>query len=388
MRILYWTAQDLREDGGGTTHVLEVVRHLGAQGLLILLCTRRNAASPRPMPNCRAFGVPVFGPRLLAVLWFEFCALLVVPYLRLRGRVDVVYSRFSPLTVVLPVVCRLLRIPYVAEFNGLTGQEFALLGHPRWMAHLVDWVDRFNFKMATRSVCVTEGIRSTLMAATRKPAEASVVIGNGADGDVFYPLDRAECRDRLHLEPEAFWIGFVGLFARWQGLELLIEAVKDVHHDHPGLRAVVVGDGELRTELEQAAAGCDFILFTGRVPHALVPTYLGAVDVTYVCKRGLSGGFSPVKLYEYMAAGRPVICSRADGISELVAQGCGFQFDADNPPTLADAIRTSMQDRQRLHEMGEKARALAVQAYTWEAIARQTAQVLEGARHPAAHSPG
>lgn len=383
MRILYWTAEDLRRRGGGSTHVLEIVRHLGLQGHTVVLCTPSRALPPGPLPNTISVGVPVFGPKTVRMLWFELSALLVIPYLRIRRKVDVTYSRFSPLTVTAPVVCKLLRIPYVAEFNGLTGQELAMMGRNRWLARFADAVDRFNFRMATRSICVTAGIRSSLVAATGKDPELSAVIGNGADVDTFHPLDRASCRDALGLEREDFWIGFVGSIARWQGVDLLTQAVKELHRDHPNLGALIVGDGAMRAELEAAVMGCDFIRFTGRVPHDFIPTYLGAMDVAFLCKRGLAGGFSPLKLYEYMAAARPVICNRAEGLTEVVSQGCGFLFDADDPATLREAIQQSMLDADLLPAMGQRARALVLRDHTWEALARRTADILKAARSAA-----
>jgi glycosyltransferase involved in cell wall biosynthesis len=379
VRILYWTAEDLRSSGGQATHVLEVVKHLGLQGHNVLLCTRNDGKASH-MQNNPSFGVPTFGPRLVSVLWFEFCALYVIPFLWLRGRADVVYCRFSPATVLLPVVCKLLRIPYVAEFNGLTGQELVMNGHSRLLARVADWVDRFNFRIADRSICVTEGIRRALIAATGRRPEASVVIGNGADGAVFYPLDRELCRAELHLEREPFWIGFVGSLAPWQGVDLLIEAVREVHRNNPDVRAMIVGDGDLRAQLQEAAADCDFITFAGWVPHSLVPIYLGALDVTYFCLREKAGGTSAVKLWEYLAAGRPVIASRADGVSELISEGCCLPFDVERPETLVDAIHGSMQDRLHLLEMGDKGRALVEQDHTWEAVARRTAEVLDALR--------
>lgn len=384
MRILYWTGDDLRRHGGGTTHVLEVVRHLDLQGHTVTLCT------PFPVPrlessaktrSCRIRG---FGPKFLQVLWFELLALVVVPFLRWRGEFDVVYGRFSLLAIFMPVICRLMRVPYVAEFNGLSGQELAMMGRGSSIVRFADWVDRLNFKLAHRCVCVTEGIRTNLIAATHRPPDASCVIGNGVDGDFFRPLDKLDCRARLGMESDGFWIGFVGSLARWQGVEELIEAVRILHDDRPEIRALIVGDGSMRSELEAVAADSVFIRFVGRVPHQRVPTYLGAVDVTYVCKRGLAGGFSPLKVYEYLAAGRPIVSNRAEGLVELVSSDRGFLFDADDPATLVDALRASMEDPERLSAMGVSARALAVESHSWAAVARQTTRVLDEACRVAA----
>lgn len=384
MRILYWTANDLRQHGGGTTHVLEVVRHLDLQGHTVTLCT------PFPVPRLessaatRSHRIRGFGPKFLQVLWFELLALAAVPYLRWRRECDVVYSRFSLLAIFMPVICRLMRVPYVAEFNGLSGQELAMMGRGSSVVRFADWVDRLNFRLAHRCVCVTEGIRASLIAATHRPPEASCVIGNGVDGDVFRPLDKLECRARLGMESDGFWVGFVGSLARWQGVEQLIEAVRILHDSRPDIRALIVGDGAMKSELEAFAADSVSIRFVGRVPHVRVPMYLGAVDVAYLCKRGLAGGFSPLKAYEYLAAGRPIICNRAEGLVELVSSDRGFLFDADDPATLLDALRASMEEPERLLEMGVSARALALESHSWAAVARQTTRVLDDARRVAA----
>jgi hypothetical protein len=87
---------------------------------------RGEARGASNLTVCRLRG---FGPKSLRVLWFELVAVAAIQYLRSRRPCDFVYSRFSGLTIPLPVIYRPTRTPYVAEFNGLTGKELATIGH-------------------------------------------------------------------------------------------------------------------------------------------------------------------------------------------------------------------------------------------------------------------
>ena len=149
------------------------------------------------------------------------------------------------------------------------------------------------------------------------PNRLRVVRNAVADPTSGLELDRAAARVALGLEPDAEAILTVARLTPWKGVDTLIEALRGLRDRYPRARLIVVGAGPDRRRLEALAATLPSgaVIFTGEVPHRQVATWLVAADVLALC----SGyeGLSHV-LLEAMAAGLPVVASRAGGNLELV----------------------------------------------------------------------
>jgi len=116
-------------------------------------------------------------------------------------------------------------------------------------------------------------------------------------------------RQRLNLEGR-FVIGFVGTFKRRHGVDLLLSAFRELHSADPSTRLLLAGDGPLRSQFElevQKAGLLQAVTFAGALAHEDVPHYLAAMDIAVTPYPALDDFyFSPLKPFEYMAAGRAV----------------------------------------------------------------------------------
>ena len=188
----------------------------------------------------------------------------------------------------------------------------------------------------------------------------------------------------MGLDENNFYIGFVGYFAPWQGLEILIEAADLVKKQgYPDIKYLIVGDGgglkkSLQTRVEKYNLKQE-ISFLGHIDYKNIVYYINAFDVCYLCKKGLSyQSFSPLKLYEYLACGRPVIASRIEGVSEVVEEGrCGYLFDPENATDLAEKIIQVYQERQYLTQLGTNGRKLIEEKYSWRKTAERIMEVVD-----------
>jgi glycosyltransferase involved in cell wall biosynthesis len=178
----------------------------------------------------------------------------------------------------------------------------------------------------------------------------------------------------------AFTVGFVGTLGRANVLETLIDAAKLLE---PGeADVVVVGHGPERAGLEARAAGAANVTFTGPIPKAQVGAAIRRFDATYVGYRRSSlyrFGVSPNKLYEYMAAGRPVLFA-ADAANQPVREAdCGRTIAPEDPAALAAAIRSLIaatpEERARL---GANARAYVERNHDYARLAETLSGVLVG----------
>jgi glycosyltransferase involved in cell wall biosynthesis len=117
----------------------------------------------------------------------------------------------------------------------------------------------------------------------------------------------------------------------------------------------------------------DTVVFTGSVPHEQVPQYVAAMDVATVPYGKLDQFyFSPMKLFEYMAAGRPTVAASLGQIAEVVDHGRdGWLYEPGNAQSLAQGIDTILYNPTLGADMGAAARAKVLANHTWRNVALQ-----------------
>ncbi|HSQ21670.1 MAG TPA: glycosyltransferase, partial [Coriobacteriia bacterium] len=179
--------------------------------------------------------------------------------------------------------------------------------------------------------------------------------------------------------PERYAV-FFGQFAPWQRLGVLLAAAEDPNWPD-GVDLVIVGDGALRPAVESAAGRNSRIRYLGTLPYAevgpVVANALASAVLTYAPERA---GYSPLKLYESMACGVPVVCSDTPGQAEYVREhDAGIVVPPENPAAVAGAVAALAADPDAARAMGARGRRAVEQHYSWNARARQRLAVIESA---------
>jgi glycosyltransferase involved in cell wall biosynthesis len=197
----------------------------------------------------------------------------------------------------------------------------------------------------------------------------------GADTERFHP----DARGPLPFtRPPGVLAIFAGAFRRWHGAAGLVRAMKHLRSQGvTGLSAVLVGGGPELGAAKAEAAGLENVLFTGPVAHEAMPACLAAADVGIApfeieAHAPLALGFywSPLKIFEYMSAGIPVVAPALPRIAELAAHDReAWLYDPARPDALAAAL-TAMLEAPLRHRLGAAARERAVREYSWAAHCR------------------
>ena len=102
-----------------------------------------------------------------------------------------------------------------------------------------------------------------------------------------------------------------------------------------------------------------------------------ACDICLAPKHGLKSGYSSLKLFEYMACGRPVVASRASGHEAVEESQCGILVDPSNTAEMAAAIISLLQDDELRKEMGKKGRYYIEENLNWVSVAKRVAAVCQ-----------
>lgn len=214
---------------------------------------------------------------------------------------------------------------------------------------------------------------------SRRVMRKTVTIPPAIDSRLFHPAaNKVELRRELGQDPEAKIILFVsGLsFRDWRRHgDHVIAAAAIVKNRIPGLRVIVVGEGELVPMLsaQARALGLDSAVhFAGKVQGKKLADYYAASDIFVFPSTYESFGFVVI---EAMACGLPCIVCDIPGVGELVAHGKnGLKVPSDDVQALATAIGTVFDDADRLRMMSTNARA-SVESRTWRQVAAETADL-------------
>jgi glycosyltransferase involved in cell wall biosynthesis len=382
---------------GCSIHVQEILRAFQKQGAdVTLVASRLGDACPpdlqtipvRALPTARS-GDPAERER---------AALVANSVLRRtferEPRFDLIYERYSLWSFAAMEHARNCGIPGVLEVNAPLIEE---------QARHRTLVDRAAAqKVAERAfgaAAVVAAVSKEVAAYVKTvPASGSRVhvVPNGVNPDRFpthgrqLPTFDRSTSTGPHLaetavdldESKNFTLGFVGTLKPWHGLPILVEAFDRLRRNDPGWRLLIVGDGPEREELVEdlsargpALSGA--VRLTGAVAPDEIPTLLGAFDVAIAPYPDLPDFyFSPLKVYEYMAAGLPVVASRIGQLDGLIRHDVnGLLYPPGDVSALAAALHRLRQDAELRNRLGRQARADVIAHHTWDAVVRRILQL-------------
>lgn len=249
---------------------------------------------------------------------------------------------------------------------------------PGWGRLLERVAENPLLRSADLVACVSDEVADEVKKRGVAP-ERILVTPNGVDVEVFTPdVPGSAVRDR-HSLGDRFVLGWIGSFHRFHGLELAIDAVAELD-DSADLTLMLVGDGLDRARIEEHArrAGLSNVVFTGTIEHADIPQYIAAMDAALVSSDDPDAfHYSPLKLKEYMACGKPVIGPRLGELRQTISDGeDGILVEPGDVASLAAAIRRLQADPAMRAQMGTAARNRMVQEGSWERQVRRTVEAL------------
>jgi glycosyltransferase involved in cell wall biosynthesis len=290
----------------------------------------------------------------------------------------------SPSLFPLPVAARWARrfgarlVFEVRDIWPLTLRELGGLSERHPLVALMQPLEDYGYRRADAVVSVLPAAEAHMVDRGMEPSKFHYIPNGIALAD--HGADGADPRVAAAIRPGRFTVGFVGTLGRANVLETLIDAARLLGPDEA--QFVVVGQGPEREALAARAAGLRNVAFAGPIPKDRLAGTIALFDACYVGYRRsplYRHGVSPNKLYEYMAARRPILFA-ADAANHPVSEAdCGRTVAPEDPEALAAAIRSlaaaGEHERARL---GANGRAYVEQRHEYGRLAQQLAAVLTG----------
>ena len=372
MKIIY-SAIDQMVPGtkGGSIHVAAVAEGLAALGHDVTALI--TAAQPGDMG--RASGVrwidmtPPFGSTHLRMARASRIARLVADI-----RPDVVMERYHNFGGEAITAARAVGAIAVLEVNAPIvdhrGSRKAIVDRLLLVRPMQQWRERL---VRLADVIVTP---SAAILPADTPSDRVCMLEWGADTDRFHPHPAGPAP--FERPPVPTVAVFAGAFRGWHGAIDLVRAIRELQaRGRDDIGAVLIGEGPEFPRVRAEATGVKHVVLTGPLAHDVMPAALTAADIGVApfdpsAHGPLTLGFywSPLKVFEYMASGLPVIAPSIQRMQALVEHGReGLLYDPSRPGALADALAalTAVPVRARL---GAAARARAVRDYSWSAHCR------------------
>jgi glycosyltransferase involved in cell wall biosynthesis len=395
MKILYITLENLSLHRGSVVHIKEIVtglRRLGHQVGLV-------ASSWNKFREVDHFynlhHMPDFLLRFLRLKrqpYWVSSIFLFLHLLKILHQYDIIYARDFH-TVIIALFPRLIfKKKLIFEVNGIANEEQGLKSDSilnRIFVFLIRKAEEMATKHSESIISVTSRIGAYLVQNYNCSPHKVKVVANGVDTKRFHPIHDDALLEiwgkKLGIKSGETVIGFVGNIAPWQGVDILIESALRLLAKNETLKFLIVGEGFLRPLLMDKVSDSGFkgnIIFTGMVKHEDIPFLINLTDICvapFVSRRNRKTGTgSPIKVFEYLACGKPIVSSKFEGLEFIEAEGVGRLTEPEDIICLEEALNELIKDPQMRANMGQRGAEIARERHDWEWSVKKIEEVLKG----------
>jgi len=315
---------------------------------------------------------------------FSFFSFMVSSFIIGLGvkDVDLVWGTSPPIFqgATAWALARLKRVPFLFEVRDLWPAFAVAVGvlRNRLLIRASEWLERFLYRHADQVVVNSPGFVDHVQT---RGAKHIALVPNGSDTTMFDPLADGSAFRRAHGLEGIFIVLYAGAHGMSNDLGVVLDAAS-LLRDQPGIALVLLGDGKEKPALVAQARlmGLSNLHFLPPVPKTGMPQALAAADACIAILKPIEmyRTVYPNKVFDYMAAGRPVVLAIDGVIRDVVEQaGAGIPVPPGDAPALAEAIRSLAADPQKARRMGLAGRHCVESRFDRALLASQLAEVME-----------
>lgn len=387
------------DEPGGTRHH-ELARHLSGRGHQVTII-----ASPvsyltgadggrRERKQVDDLGVTIIRSYTLPALhrsfiWrvFSFISFMISSFIQglFVRKVDLVWGTTPPIfqAPTAWLLARLKGVPFLLEVRDLWpafAVAVGVLKNP-FLIKISEGLERFLYRQADQVVVNSPGF---IQHVSERGAKTVSLVPNGADPDMFDPSASGEQFRKKFGLADCFVVLYAGAHGMSNDLDVVLDAA-EVLRDEPVIRIVLVGSGKEKPRLREEAdqRGLDNMLFLPPVPKVDMPGTLAGADACLAILKPIEMYKTtyPNKVFDYMAASRPVILA-IDGVIRTVVEGAqaGVFVQPGDPQVLAETIRQMANNPEKCRKMGMNGRMLIETQFSRDEFAEKFVLILDEMR--------
>ena len=288
----------------------------------------------------------------------------------LAHKPDILYERYNLFLSAGEKLKNRYGIPFVLEVNAPLAQERAAHGGLA-LRRLAESIEQRVWRSADLilpvSTALAEQIKSVGVDSKRIQ-----IVSNGVNQRIFHPRPvQPDLRETLGLTGRLV-LGFSGYLRPWHGLDAIVEFIAE--HGDLNVSALILGDGPARKTVSRQASAAgvsDRVIFAGVIQRAHIAEYMNIFDIAL--QPAVIPYASPLKLFEYLALGLPIVAPDMPNIREIVGDGdCALLFEPGDKASLNEALFKLCKDSTLRKKLAANATALIdKKGYTWRDNARR-----------------
>jgi len=311
---------------------------------------------------------PTVIKRICNFLWVQ-----ILFFLKLGSKPDAVYIRSHVALLPVAVICKIKKIPVIQEVNGPYEDWFIAWPITKKFSWLVKASIRHQYKLSDLLIAVTPDLGAWLR---REIGQKQIqIIPNGANTALFKP-DTATTRKL----PKPYAL-FFGALASWQGIHTILEAVT-LDHWPQRVSLVIVGAGASQTIVLDYSKKHSNIIYLGKLPYKSLPGIVSNAMASLSPQNNTMGrsetGLFPLKVFESLAAGTPVVVTDFPGQADLVKEyQCGLVIASEDPDALANAVAYLYDHPKKAEQMGLRGRSAVTRKHSWDKRAADTHKAID-----------
>ncbi|MBI4004257.1 MAG: glycosyltransferase family 4 protein [Candidatus Omnitrophica bacterium] len=384
MKVLMVAPTSFFADRGCHVRILGEIRGLQELGHEVVLCTYPLGRDVPGIRTCRTWPVPWYRKVTAGPSWHKYYIDLLLLGLVWRWirhwRPDVVHAHLHEGGCIAALALGKRRIPLVLDYQGSLSAEVVAHGftgprspQSRWLRRLERWIDHRADVVLTSS----DHGKADLSSAFGVPEDRIHVVNDGVDVHQFRPGSNGHLiRERYGIPATRPLIIYTGLLNAYQGIDLLLDAFKELKSRQLEFHALLVGYPDVeRYRAKAARLGLgDEVTLTGRVPFEEVPELLAASDLAVSAK--LPGSEGNLKLFSYLASGLPTVAFDTPLNREVIGE-TGALVTGVEPAAFAEGIAQLLEQRERWSTLGAMARARAAERFSWRPVAQRIVEIYQ-----------
>lgn len=387
------------DEAGGTRHH-ELARHLSQRRHQVTIIASpvsyltgsgeghhtRKQVDDLGVTIIRSYTLPALH---LSFIWrvFSFISFMISSFINglFVRQVDLVWGTTPPIFQALTawLLARLKGVPFLLEVRDLW-PAFAVavdVLKNKFLIRLSEGLERFLYRHADQVVVNSPGFIEHV---TARGARKVSLVPNGADPDMFDPeAEGVQFRRKFGLE-DCFVVLYAGAHGLSNDLDVVLDAAEYLQ-DEPSIRIVLLGSGKEKSRLRAEADQRQLVnlMFLPPIPKLEMPATLAGADACLAILKPIEMYKTtyPNKVFDYMAASRPVILAIDGVIRSLVEEARAGQFvPPGDPKMLANVIRQMAINPEKCRTMGRNGRKLIETRFSREVLADNFALILDEMR--------